>query len=163
MIAKPMNRCAACGDPRAERGTKGRKMTKKEMIEWFKSAPMGSRQQRMLWAARKVARLTGATDGGAYQTLESALIEAERLPRLNPRDANDGDNITIIRRDRQRCEYRSAYGSVFAWLVLRGLGLDCVGCRPSPGSTASSATSYETQAGRTEAPTARSPVAGTVD
>src|SRR6266542_3547438 len=78
-------------------------------------------------------------------------------------DANDGDNITIIRRDRQRCEYRSAYGSVFAWLVLRGLGLDCVGCRPSPGSTASSATSYETQAGRTEAPTARSPVAGTVD
>jgi hypothetical protein len=32
----------------------------------------------MLWAARKIARLTGATDGGAYRTLESALIEAER-------------------------------------------------------------------------------------
>jgi hypothetical protein len=60
-------------------------MTQDEMIEWFKSAPMGSRQQRMLWAARKIARLTGATDGGAYRTLESALIEAERLQRLNPR------------------------------------------------------------------------------
>jgi hypothetical protein len=61
-------------------------MTKDEMIEWFKSAPMGSRQQRMLWAARKVARLTRVTEGGAYQMLESTLIEAERLPRLNPRD-----------------------------------------------------------------------------
>jgi hypothetical protein len=38
------------------------------------------------WAARKIARLTGATEGGAYQMLESALIETERLPRLNPRD-----------------------------------------------------------------------------
>ena len=64
-------------------------MTQDEMIEWFKSAPMGSRNQRMVWAARKIARLTGATDGGAYRTLESALIEAERLPRLNPRDFND--------------------------------------------------------------------------
>jgi hypothetical protein len=54
-------------------------MSKDEMIEWFKSAPMGSRQQRMLWSAHKIARLTGATDAGAYRTLESALIEAERL------------------------------------------------------------------------------------
>ncbi len=61
-------------------------MTKDEMIEWFKSAPMGSRQQRMLWAARQIARLTRVTEGGAYQMLESALIEAERPPRLNPRD-----------------------------------------------------------------------------
>ncbi len=61
-------------------------MTKDEMIEWFKSAPMGSRHQRMLWAARKIARLTRVTEGGAYQMLESALMEAERLPRLNPRD-----------------------------------------------------------------------------
>jgi hypothetical protein len=61
-------------------------LRRKIMIEWFKSAPMGSRQQRMLWAARKVARLTRVTEGGAYQMLESALIEAERLPRLNPRD-----------------------------------------------------------------------------
>jgi hypothetical protein len=51
-------------------------MTKDEMIEWFKSAPKGSRHQRMLWAARKIACLTGATEG-AYQMLESALIEAE--------------------------------------------------------------------------------------
>jgi hypothetical protein len=63
-------------------------MTKDEMIEWFKSAPMGSRQQRMLWAARKIACLTGATDGGAYQMLESALIEAETAA-VNPRDFND--------------------------------------------------------------------------
>jgi hypothetical protein len=52
-------------------------MTKDEMIGWFKSAPLGSRHQRILWAARKIARLTGATEGGAYQTLEDAVIEAE--------------------------------------------------------------------------------------
>jgi len=34
-----------------------------------------------LWAARKIARLTGVTEGGAYQVLLGALIEAERLPR----------------------------------------------------------------------------------
>jgi hypothetical protein len=47
------------------------------MIDWFKSAPKGSRHQRMLWAARKIARLTGVTEGGAYRMLLSALIEAE--------------------------------------------------------------------------------------
>jgi hypothetical protein len=52
-------------------------MTQDEMIEWFKSAPKGSRHQRMLWAACKIARLTGVTEGGAYQMLLSALIEAE--------------------------------------------------------------------------------------
>ena len=57
------------------------KMTKDEMIGWFKSAPEGSRHQRTLWAARKIARLTGATEGGSYQVLLIALIEAERLPR----------------------------------------------------------------------------------
>ena len=54
-------------------------MTKDEMIEWFKLAPKGSRHQRMLWAAHKIARLTGVTEGGAYQMLLVALIEAERL------------------------------------------------------------------------------------
>jgi hypothetical protein len=34
-------------------------MTKDEMIGWFKLAPMGSRHQRMLWAAHKIARLRG--------------------------------------------------------------------------------------------------------
>jgi hypothetical protein len=62
-------------------------MTKDEMIGWFKSAPKGSRHQRMLWAARKIAPLTGATEGGAYQMLLIALIEAERL--LNPGEFND--------------------------------------------------------------------------
>jgi hypothetical protein len=52
-------------------------MTKDEMIDWFKSAPKGSRHQRMLWATCKIARLTGVTEGGAYQMLLSALIEAE--------------------------------------------------------------------------------------
>jgi hypothetical protein len=56
-------------------------MTRDEMVEWFKSAPMGSRHQRMLWAAHKIARLTGATEGGAYQVLLVALIEAESQPR----------------------------------------------------------------------------------
>ena len=53
------------------------KMSKDEMVEWFKSAPEGSRHQRMLWAAHKIARLTGATEGGIYQLLLVALIEAE--------------------------------------------------------------------------------------
>ena len=56
-------------------------MTQDEMIEWFKSAPKGSRHQRMLWTADKIARLTAVTEGGAYQMLLVALIEAERLPR----------------------------------------------------------------------------------
>ena len=55
-------------------------MTKDEMIGWFRAAPIGSRHQRMLWAARKIAHLTGATEGGVYQMLLVALIEAERLP-----------------------------------------------------------------------------------
>jgi len=62
-------------------------MTKDEMIEWFKSAPMGSRHQRMLWTAHKIARLTGATEGGAYQMLLLALIEFEG--RLNLAEFND--------------------------------------------------------------------------
>ena len=52
------------------------KMTRDEMVEWFKSAPMGSRHQRMLWAAHKIARLTGVSEGGAYQMLLVALIDA---------------------------------------------------------------------------------------
>ena len=34
----------------------------------------------MLWAAHKIARLTGVTEGGAYQVLLVALIEAESRP-----------------------------------------------------------------------------------
>ena len=52
-------------------------MTKGNMIEWFKSAPMSSRHERMLWAAHKIAGLTGTTAGGAYQMLLITLIEAE--------------------------------------------------------------------------------------
>ena len=88
-IAKTNEPLRGVRRPKGRERPKDRKMTKDEMIEWFKSAPMGSRHQRMLWAARKIARLTRVTEGGAYQTLESALIEAERLPRLNPRDFND--------------------------------------------------------------------------
>jgi hypothetical protein len=63
------------------------KMTKDEMIGWFKSAPMGSRHQRMLWAAHKIAGLTGATEGGTYQMLLVTLIEAEK--QLDPWEFND--------------------------------------------------------------------------
>ena len=52
-------------------------MTKDEMIDCFESAPMGSRHERMLWAARKISDLAGTTEGGAYQMLLIALIEAE--------------------------------------------------------------------------------------
>ena len=55
-------------------------MTKDEMVRWFKSAPKGSRHERILWATCKIARRTGATEGGAYRMLLVALIEAERLP-----------------------------------------------------------------------------------
>jgi hypothetical protein len=54
-----------------------RAVTKDEMIDWFKSAPKGSRHQRMLWATGKIARLSGVTEGRAYKMLLSALIEAE--------------------------------------------------------------------------------------
>jgi len=50
------------------------------MIGWLNAAPMGSRQQRMLWAAHKIACLTGATEGGVYQTLERSLERAESPP-----------------------------------------------------------------------------------
>lgn len=50
-------------------------MTKDEIVELFKSAPMGSRHERMLWAARKIAGLTGVTEGGAYRMLLLALID----------------------------------------------------------------------------------------
>jgi hypothetical protein len=53
-------------------------MTTDEMIDCFKSAPVGSRHQRMLWAAQNIARLTGATEGDTYQKLLIALIEAEK-------------------------------------------------------------------------------------
>jgi hypothetical protein len=75
-----MNRFAARSDPRAETGPRIAKMTKDEMVVWFKSAPMGSRHQRMLWAACKIAHLTGVTEGRAYQMLLVALIEAEKGP-----------------------------------------------------------------------------------
>ena len=78
-IAKPMNRL----------GLMSAKLTKDEMIEWFNSAPGSSRHERMLWTAHKIARLTGATESGAYQMLESVVTEAERLQRLNPRASND--------------------------------------------------------------------------
>ena len=62
-------------------------MTKDEVLGWFKSAPKGSRHQRMLWAAQKIAHLTGETEGGAYQMLLVALIEEEK--RLDPGEFND--------------------------------------------------------------------------
>jgi hypothetical protein len=77
-IAKPMNRFAPCSDPRAETGPRIAKMTKDEMIGLFKSAPMGSRHERILWAASKIAHLTGVTEGSAYRMLLLALIDAEK-------------------------------------------------------------------------------------
>jgi hypothetical protein len=60
-----------------------RPMTEHDMIAWFRAAPMGSRQQRMLWAARQIARLIGATEGGVYQALERSLERArQRKPRV---------------------------------------------------------------------------------
>jgi hypothetical protein len=86
-LAKPMNCFAASVDPRAEKGQRNATMTKDEMIGLFKSAPMGSRHQRMLWAAHKIAGLTGATEGGTFQMLLVALIEAEK--QLDPWEFND--------------------------------------------------------------------------
>jgi len=62
-------------------------MTNDEMVGWFKSAPKGSRHERLLWAAHKIAQLTGSTEGAAYQMLLVALVEAER--RLDSREFND--------------------------------------------------------------------------
>src|ERR1700747_1870391 len=76
-----MNRFAVCSDSRAETGPRIAKMTKDEMIKWFKSAPMGSRHERILWAASKIAHLTGVTEGGAYRMLLLALIDAEKTDK----------------------------------------------------------------------------------
>jgi hypothetical protein len=62
-------------------------MANDEMVGWFKSAPKGSRHERMLWAAHRIACLTGATEGNAYQMLLVALIEAEK--QLDPREFDD--------------------------------------------------------------------------
>src|SRR6516225_566665 len=56
------------------------RMTEHDMMGWFKAASMGSRQQRMLWAAHKVARLTGASEDNVYQTLERSLERAGPPP-----------------------------------------------------------------------------------
>jgi hypothetical protein len=90
--AEMWHRCLCSGEiagsqPLAVQGPRIAKMTKDKMIEWFKSAPMSSRHQRMLWAAQNIARLTGATEGGAYQMLLLALIEAEG--RLDLAEFND--------------------------------------------------------------------------
>jgi hypothetical protein len=56
-------------------------MTKDKMVELFKSAPMGSRYERLLWAARKIAPLAQVTEGGAYRMLLLALIDAEKTDK----------------------------------------------------------------------------------
>jgi len=76
-----MNRFVASADPRVEEGPRIAKMTKDEMIKWFKSAPMGSRYERLLWAARKIAPLAQVTEGGAYRMLLLALIDTEKTDK----------------------------------------------------------------------------------
>src|SRR6516162_5740505 len=97
IINLPPNNDSYTNEPlRGVRRPKGRerpkdgKMTKDEMIEWFKSAPEGSRHHRMVWTAHKIARLTGATEGGAYQMLLGLLVEADKTAAgLDLRDFDD--------------------------------------------------------------------------
>src|ERR1700745_2592458 len=56
-IAKPMSTATSNGREKPEH----RKVTKDEMVEWFKSAPRGSRHDRMFLAPRHIVHLTGAT------------------------------------------------------------------------------------------------------
>ena len=74
-----MNRFAGCDDPLAEK--------RQRIAKMIKSAPMGSRHQRMLWAAHKIAGQTGTTEGAAYRMLLITLIEAEG--RLDLAELND--------------------------------------------------------------------------
>jgi len=66
-------------------------MTKDEMVDLFKSAPMGSRYERLLWAARKIAHLTDVTAGSAYRKLLLALIDAEKTDKA----ANGQDRLGL--------------------------------------------------------------------
>jgi hypothetical protein len=66
-------------------------MTKDEMVDLFKSAPMGSRYERLLWAARKMAHLTDVTEGSAYRMLLLALIDAEKTDKA----ANGQDRLGL--------------------------------------------------------------------
>jgi hypothetical protein len=63
-IAKTNEPLCGAQRPKGRDRPKDRKDDQDEMVEWFKSAPMGSRHQRMLWAARKIAHLTACPDRG---------------------------------------------------------------------------------------------------
>jgi hypothetical protein len=82
-----MNRFAVCSDPQAETGPRSRTHDQRRNGRVVQIGPKGSRHERLLWAAHKIAQLTGSTEGAAYQMLLVALIEAER--RLDPREFND--------------------------------------------------------------------------
>jgi len=88
-------------------------MTKDEMIEWFKSAPMGSRHERMLWAARKIARLTGDDNKGTAGTIQF--------------DANDVIIITApLRLSKKLHSLPSSLGR-----IIQSRGRSCVDPWPS--------------------------------
>jgi hypothetical protein len=60
---------------------------------------MGSRHERLLWAAHKIAHLTGTTEGRAYQMLLIALIEAERRNSMTAHESDvisEGANIGLF-------------------------------------------------------------------
>jgi hypothetical protein len=70
-MAKPMNAVAVCGVTQGnDQGRDGR---------MAQIGPKGSRHQRILWTAQKIAQLTGDTEGGAYRMLLIALIDAEGI------------------------------------------------------------------------------------
>ena len=59
------------------------RMTEHDMIGWFNAAPMGSRQQRMLWVAHKMTD-QAAKRGQLIRHLEEALALADDTPARAP-------------------------------------------------------------------------------
>jgi len=83
-----MNRFAASGDPRAEKGPRGRKDDQGRNDRVVQIGPEGlATSAHVMGCPTKIAPLTGVTEGRAYQMLLIALIEAEG--RLGPREFND--------------------------------------------------------------------------
>jgi hypothetical protein len=84
-IAKPMNRFAACGDPRAERG-QGSKDDQGRNDRLVQIGPEGLAASAHVMGRPQDRAPYWVTEGGAYQMLLVALIEAEREPPDEYRD-----------------------------------------------------------------------------
>jgi hypothetical protein len=80
-----MNRFATCGNPRDRGRPNDDDERRNDRV--VQIGPDGLAAPAHVMGCHKIAGLTGATEGGAYQMLLVALIEEEK--RLDPREFSD--------------------------------------------------------------------------